>query len=95
MQSMFNLLNNQIDRFFPNRSNFESTRSQSNRALDQEVSPTDGSFEPDNTRRTGRGGNYRGRSYRSYNDREGGEGGHDDYRANRRQYDRQPRSFVS
>jgi hypothetical protein len=65
--------------------------------LDEEVSPTERPFEPDNTRRTARG-NYRGRPYhnnRNYGDREGGEGSQEDYRANRRQYDRQPRSFVS
>lgn len=62
--------------------------------MDAEISPTERAFEHDNTRRTGRG-NYRGRSYRNYGDRESGEGGQEDYRANRRQYDRQPRSFVS
>lgn len=57
----------------------------------------DASFgEPDTTRRNNRG-NYRGRPYhgnRSYGERDG-EGGQEDYRANRRQYDRQPRSFVT
>lgn len=76
--------------FFPSsRTNFDNTGAQSNRDYDQEISPTERPFEPDNTRRSNRG-NYRGgRSYR------GGDGGEDDYRANRRQYDRQPRSFVS
>ncbi|CAF2592826.1 unnamed protein product [Rotaria sp. Silwood2] len=79
-------------------SNFESTtRPQPNRDLDQEVSPAERPFEPDNTRRNPRG-NFRGRTFhsnRSYGDRESVEGAQDDYRANRRQTDRQPRSFVS
>jgi hypothetical protein len=81
-------------RFFFYRSNFESTRPQSNREFDQEDSPSERPFEPDTTRRNVRG-NYRGRTFRNYSDRESGEGGQEDYRANRRQYDRQPRSFVT
>ncbi|CAF1017327.1 unnamed protein product [Rotaria sordida] len=75
-------------------SNFESARPQTNRDFDQEVSPSERPFEPDNTRRNPRG-NYRGRTFRNYGDRESTEGAQDDYRANRRQTDRQPRSFVS
>jgi len=78
-------------------SNFESARSQSNRDFDQDAALTDRSFEPDGTRRNNRG-NYRGRPYhsnRNYGDRESGEGGQEDSRAIRRQFDRQPRSFVS
>ncbi|UJR15415.1 hypothetical protein I4U23_002362 [Adineta vaga] len=75
-------------------SNFEGGRSQSNREYDQDALATDRSFEADNTRRNYRG-NYRGRGFRNYGDRESGEVGQEDYRANRRQNDRQPRSFVS
>ncbi|CAF4653906.1 unnamed protein product [Rotaria sp. Silwood1] len=78
-------------------SNFESTRPPSNREFDQEGSPQERPFEPDNTRRNPRG-NYRGRTFhnnRNYGDREGTEGSQEDYRTNRRQTDRQPRSFVS
>jgi len=75
-------------------SNFEGTRVQSNRDYDQETSLTERPFEANNVRRMGRG-NYRGRSHRNYSDRDGGEGGQEDYRANRRQFDRQPRSFVT
>lgn len=50
-------------------------------------------IEPDNTRRNNRG-NFRGRPHRNLSDREGGENT-EDYRANRRHTDRQPRSYVS
>ncbi|CAF4437850.1 unnamed protein product, partial [Rotaria magnacalcarata] len=76
--------------------NFESARPQSNREYDPEVSPLERPLEPDNTRRNTRG-NYRGRTFhnnRNFGDREGGEGT-DEYRANRRQTDRQPRSHVT
>jgi hypothetical protein len=79
------------------RSNYDNTRTQSNRDYDQEVSPQERAFEPDNTRRNARG-NYRGRPYqgnRSYGDREGGDVNQEDYRANRRLHDRQPRTNVS
>ena len=82
---------------FLSRSNFEGARPQSNREFDQEVSPSERPFEADNTRRNARG-SYRGRTFhnnRNYGDRESGEGSQEDYRANRRQYDRQPRSFVT
>lgn len=75
--------------FFLPRANFDSNAVQSNRDYEQEISPTERPFEADNTRRLNNRGHHRGgRSYR-------GEGGEEDYRANRRQYDRQPRSFVS
>jgi hypothetical protein len=74
------------------RSNFDNTRAQSNRDFDQEISSQERPFEADNTRRGGRG-NYRGRPY--HNNRESGEVGHEDYRANRRQHDRQPRTNLS
>ncbi|CAF1645097.1 unnamed protein product [Adineta ricciae] len=73
--------------------NFDSGRT---RDFDQDALATDRSFEPDNTRRNNRG-SHRGRgshSNRNYSDREG-EGGQEDHRSNRRQFDRQPRSFVS
>lgn len=72
---------------FLTRANFDNTAVQSNRDYEQDTSPTERPFEPDNTRRSNRGHHRGGRSFR--------EGGEDDYRANRRQYDRQPRSFVS
>ena len=60
------------------------------------MSPQERSFDADNTRRGGRG-NYRGRynSNRNYIDREGGEAGQEDHRANRRLHDRQPRTNLS
>jgi len=54
--------------------------------FDQDVS----SLEPDNTRRNNRGSN-RPRPNRNYDQDSEGQ----DYRANRRQFDRQPRSFTS
>lgn len=60
------------------------------------MSPQERSFDADNTRRGGRG-NYRGRynSNRNYSDRESGEAGQEDHRANRRLHDRQPRTNLS
>jgi hypothetical protein len=92
--------------FFPS-SNFDNVRSQSARAPGQEgdaqVSPQERTFDSDNTVRGGRG-HHRARTFRNsrnfsgdrpnYYEREGGTG-QDDYRHNRRQHDRQPRSNVS
>jgi len=87
--------------------NFDNTRSQSARTggqeLDTDVSTQERPFEPGNNRRGGRG--FRSRTFhnnRNYGsdrpnqyNREGGEGGQDDYRHTRRQHDRQPRTNVS
>ncbi|CAF3162803.1 unnamed protein product [Rotaria sp. Silwood2] len=87
---------------------FDNTHPHSARTVGQELE-TDASgqeprTEPENVRRGGRGP-YRPRIFRNnrnytddrqnYYEREGGEGGQDTYRQNRRQHDRQPRSFVS
>lgn len=61
-------------------------------ANDQDVSPQDRTFEPDNNRRNYRG-NYRPRPHHS--NREGNEMSQEDQRANRRMHDRQPRNNVS
>jgi hypothetical protein len=91
------------------RSNFDNTRSQPARTGSQELdagaSTQDQPFESDNNRRGGRG-HFRARTFHNNrnfgSDRQGGhyergtgEGGQDDYRHNRRQHDRQPRTNVS
>ena len=74
--------------------------------LDADASGQERPFDPDNQRRGGRG-HYRARTFHSnrqyggdrhgnYDQQEGGgEGGQDDYRRNRRQHDRQPRTNLS
>ena len=86
------------------RSNYENTRSQSTRTggqeLETDVSGQDRSFETGN-RRGGRG-QFRSRTF--HNNRNYGSdrpnqfergGDQEDYRHNRRQHDRQPRTNVS
>ncbi|CAF1407567.1 unnamed protein product [Rotaria sp. Silwood1] len=91
-------------------SSFENTHPQSTRTVGQEfdtdVSGQELRIEPENVRRGGGRGSYRSRVFRhnrnyaddrqNHYEREGGEeGGRDNYRYNRRQHDRQPRSYVS
>ena len=93
---------------FSYRSNFDSTRTQSARTAEQEldtdVSPQERPFESDNAGRGGRG-QFRSRTFhnnRNYGgdrpnqyERGSGEFSQDEYRHNRRQHDRQPRTNVS
>ena len=95
--------------FLLDSSNFDTARPQSSRPAGQDVdadpSLQERSFDQDNVQRGGRG-HFRARTFRNnrqyggdrpnYHDREGGGGGgQDEFRQNRRQYDRQPRNNVS
>lgn len=84
------------------RSNFDNTQpaSTGGQELDTDVTAQDRPFEP-NTRRGGRG-QFRSRTFhnnRNYGsdrqDQYDREGGQSDYRQNRRQHDRQPRTNIS
>ncbi|CAF0779852.1 unnamed protein product [Rotaria sordida] len=89
-------------------SHFDNTPTQSiktvGQELDTDVSGQELRMEPEHVRRGGRGP-YRSRVFRNnrnYADdrqnnyeRESGEGGYETFRHNRRQHDRQPRSYVS
>ena len=94
--------------FLVNSSNFQPARPQSSRPAGQdlEIDPSsqDVPFDQDTVQRGGRG-HFRARTFRSnrqygsdrpnYHEREGGSGGQDEYRQNRRQHDRQPRNYTS